>query len=123
MFNACRLFVRRSLIGNYNELKESVDFTNWLEYFADGILDELLRVNGELATMTSSPETSLQPYHDAILRHIDEHGFITDREYSGITDRAKATRALAKAARGPQVSKTVVCPDFRAICAASRTIS
>ena len=33
-------------------------------------------------------------HHLAILAHIDEHGFITDREYARFTDRAKATRSL-----------------------------
>ncbi len=92
--NISRYFERVGLIGDYNELKNAVDFTSWLEYFADGILDELLRVRGELASLSATPETRLQPHHEAILRHIDEHGFITDRDYATLTERAKATRAL-----------------------------
>ena len=40
------------------------------------------------------PDTALQSYHEAILAHIDAHGFITDKDYARLTDRAKATRAL-----------------------------
>ncbi len=36
----------------------------------------------------------MQPHHRAILNYIDENGFITDKDYSALTDRAKATRAL-----------------------------
>ncbi|MDP1760015.1 MAG: transcriptional regulator, partial [Candidatus Woesebacteria bacterium] len=33
-------------------------------------------------------------YHQKIIDYIKEKGFITDREYSGLTKRAKATRNL-----------------------------
>ncbi len=91
--NVTRYFQRVGLFGDYNELKTAVDFTPWLEYFAEGILDELLRVQ-ELLEVQATPDTALQAHHKAILAHIDAHGFITDKEYARLTDRAKATRAL-----------------------------
>ena len=33
-------------------------------------------------------------YHRVILDHADEHGFINDRQYARLTDRAKATCSL-----------------------------
>lgn len=42
----------------------------------------------------TTPDSALRPYHKAILDYIDAHGFITDKDYARLTDRAKATRAL-----------------------------
>lgn len=78
--------------GNYYELE--IDFTAWLEYFTDGIIDELLRVGKELNLVSVGPERELAPYHKAILRFIEEKGYIADRDYAKLTARAKATRAL-----------------------------
>jgi Fic family protein len=36
----------------------------------------------------------LKPYHHAILDFIGKKGFITDRDYATLTDRAKPTRRL-----------------------------
>lgn len=81
-------------MGNYYDRVGTLDFTAWLEYFAEGILDELLRVEKQLSTHQATPETTVQPYHRVILAHIDQHGFITDKVYAGMTERAKATRTL-----------------------------
>ena len=91
--NVTRYFQKVGLFGDYNELVENLDFTPWLEYFADGILDELLRVQ-KLLDARATLDTALQPYHNAILAHIDTYGFITDKDYAQLTERAKATRAL-----------------------------
>lgn len=80
--------------GDYNELVDKVDFTTWLEYFTAGIIDELLRVEKLLPKNGTSPKTRLEKYHELILNHIRQNGFITDRDYAKLTDRAKATRAL-----------------------------
>lgn len=80
--------------GNYYDIRDRIDFTSWLEYFAEGILDELTRVSDELELATASPESTPLPHHRLILKHIERHGYITDRDYSKLTDRAKATRAL-----------------------------
>ncbi|GJM42325.1 MAG: cell division protein Fic [Ardenticatenaceae bacterium] len=92
--NVTRYFQKVGLFGNYNDLVESLDFTPWLEYFAGGILDELLRVQKQIDANLATPDTTLKPHHEAILAHLDEHGFITDKEYAKITERAKATRSL-----------------------------
>lgn len=80
--------------GNYYDLAGKIDFTLWLEYFTDGIIDELLRVQKQLGEVGITPETKLQPYHLKILEFIRERGFIADRDYAKFSDRAKATRAL-----------------------------
>lgn len=78
--------------GNYYDIVHHIDFTAWLEYFTDGIIDELLRVSQVLQNTSISPENVLRPHHEVILKHLKEHGFITDKIYSTLTDRAKPTR-------------------------------
>lgn len=80
--------------GNYYDLVDKMDFTPWLEYFTEGIIDELLRVQKQLGEVGVSPQTQLKPHHLKILKHIQDKGFITDQDYAELTDRAKATRAL-----------------------------
>lgn len=80
--------------GDFNELKDQIDFTAWLEYFTEGIIDELLRISKLLPKKGNSPETKLETYHQKILKHIQKNGFIADRDYAKLTERAKATRAL-----------------------------
>jgi Fic family protein len=92
--NVARYFQHVGIFGNYYELVETLDFTPWLEYFAEGILDELLRVEKEVAKVQATPATSLKPHHQQILVYLDEHGFITDQDYARLTARAKATRTL-----------------------------
>jgi Fic family protein len=92
--NVTRYFQQVGVLGNYYELVDGLDFSPWLEYFAGGILDELLRVEKELERRQATPETTLQPYHQLILDYIDDHGLITDKAYAALTDRAKATRTL-----------------------------
>lgn len=92
--NVIRYFQTIGEFGNYYELIETIDFTSWLEYFTEGIIDELLRVQKQLVEVSISPQTELQIFHLEILDFIKEKGFITDRDYSRLTDRAKATRAL-----------------------------
>ncbi|MFA7308813.1 MAG: Fic family protein [Patescibacteria group bacterium] len=82
------------VVGHYYDEKDTIDFTPWLEYFTDGIIDELLRVRAILKKQKKSSETVLKPHHETILYHITKHGFITDREYARITSRAKPTRHL-----------------------------
>src|SRR5680860_571913 len=89
-----RYFQKVGLIGNYYDLKDKLDFTSWLEYFTDGIIDELLRVEKELEKESISPATSLKDYHETIINFIKEKGYITDKDYSNLTKRAKPTRNL-----------------------------
>jgi Fic family protein len=90
--NVTRYFEHVGLSGNYYDLVEAIDFTPWLEYFAGGILDELLRVQKVIEKKQASPATTLKSYHQQILDTIDSQGFITDQDYARLTDRAKATR-------------------------------
>ncbi len=80
--------------GDYNELVNSIDFTLWLEYFTDGLIDELLRVQKLLPELGNTPDTRLEKHHLKILQYIKQNGFITDRNYAELTNRAKATRTL-----------------------------
>jgi len=80
--------------GNYYEIHQTIDFTPWLVYFTGGIIDELLRVGKELENEYISPQTEISGQHKIILDYINRHGFITDKLYSTLTKRAKATRNL-----------------------------
>jgi len=88
--NVTKYFQMVGEFGDYYEEKEKFNFTHWLEYFAEGILDELKRVQKSLPDMTSKPR--LKPHEKLILDYIDEHGAITQREYGQITERKLATR-------------------------------
>jgi Fic family protein len=92
--NVTRYFETVGERGNYYELKDNIDFSDWLEYFTEGIIDELLRIQKVLPEMGISPQTQLQPRHHKILRFIGKKGFISDRDYAKMVDRARATRAL-----------------------------
>lgn len=92
--NVTRYFQTVGEYGNYYDLARVIDFTKWLEYFTEGIIDELLRVQKLLPRVSLSPHTDLQPHHLKMLAYIRKHGFITDRRYTTLVDRAKATRAL-----------------------------
>ncbi len=92
--NVSRYFQMVGLYGDYYALAPAVDFTPWLEYFAEGILDELRHLEKQLQQQTARPETRLASYHQLILAYVDQHGFITDRDYARLTERAKATRSL-----------------------------
>ena len=92
--NAGRYFQNAGVIGSYYDIAAALDFTVWLEYFAEGILDELYRVSKELDKAAVEPSTRLKEYHKNILAYIEKNGFITDRDYTGLTERARPTRAL-----------------------------
>jgi len=92
--NVAKYFKEVGLMGNYYDIKDQIDFTSWLEYFTDGIIDELLRVKNELEKEIASPDNTLKDHHQKLIDLIKEKGFVTDREYAEITDRAKPTRNL-----------------------------
>lgn len=92
--NITKYFQTVGEYGDYNELVTSIDFTNWLEYFTGGLIDELLRVNKLLPDIGKTPDTKLEIHHLKIIEYIKQNGFITDRNYAELTDRAKATRTL-----------------------------
>lgn len=90
--NVSAYFQHVGVRGNYYDLQKHIDFTLWLEYFTDGIIDEFLRVSKILQTASITPETILQSHHNTILEYIKKNGFITDKIYSTLTKRAKPTR-------------------------------
>ena len=92
--NVTRYFDKVGVRGNYYDICSQVDFTEWLEYFTEGIVDELLRVKKILLETSAHPMTALREHHQKILIAIREKGFITDQVYSTLVDRAKATRRL-----------------------------
>lgn len=90
--NVTKYFAMVGERGDYYDL--DVDFTPWLEYFTDGIVDELVRVKAELEKFTQAPASGLKDHHRVILDYIHEHGSINDSIYSTLVKRAKPTRAL-----------------------------
>ena len=91
--NITRYFKAVGLEGDYYDLKEAIDFSVWLEYFADGILDELRRVRKALPEQAGT-KPRLEPHHRQILDYIKQHGSITQREYGTISSRSLASRKL-----------------------------
>lgn len=92
--NVSRYFEKVGVFGDYYDLKENIDFTDWLEYFTEGILDEINRVRVLLESNEVSPENSIIKDQDNLIKYIQMNGYITDKKYSEITDRAKATRVI-----------------------------
>lgn len=92
--NVTKYFETVGEYGNYYELEKKIDFTPFLEYFTEGIIDELLRITALLPQNGTTPETKLEPYHLKILDFIREKGFITANDYAKLVKRARATRAL-----------------------------
>ncbi len=92
--NVTKYFQTVGEYGDYHELVNSIDFTNWLEYFTSGLIDELLRIQKLLPNIGNTPQTKLEPYHLKIMEYIKANGFINDRSYAQLTNRAKATRTL-----------------------------
>lgn len=92
--NIEKYFDNVGILGHYYDEKDKIDFTSWLEYFTDGIIDELIRIKTELKVKELSPKTQLKPYHQEMINYIKKHGFITDNQYSKLTNRAKPTRNL-----------------------------
>jgi len=90
--NISKYFDEVGLIGDYYELMSDVDFTKWLEYFTDGIIDELIRVTDQLQSKFRLSKIRLKPHEVKLLNYIKKHGSISDRDYANLTDRAKATR-------------------------------
>lgn len=92
--NVTKYFERVGVKGNYYDIFQNIDFTSWLEYFTDGILDELLRVEKDFLTHIINPRTELKEYHQKIISLISKKGYTSDRIYAKSVKRAKATRRL-----------------------------
>jgi len=91
--NITRYFKAVGLEGDYYAQEDDINFSNWLEYFANGILDELRRLRKALPEQ-SVAKPRLEPHHRQVLDYIEEHGSITQREYGQISSRSLASRKL-----------------------------
>lgn len=104
--------------GDYYELLPQLDFTNWLTYFTDGIIDELERV-GEIFKVSSiHGEGKLRKHHQKVLEYLHSHPTISDQEYKKLVKRGDSTRAgdftylvnqsfLARHSKGPATYYTL----------------
>ncbi len=90
--NVAKYFQHVGVKGNYYDIYEKIDFSLWLEYFTDGIIDELLRISKVLSKKSITPKTILKSHHQIILDYLKKHDFITNEIYSTLTERAKPTR-------------------------------
>ncbi len=80
-------------MGDYYDIAGKIDFTDWLVYFTDGIIDELLRVQ-KLLNTSVTPHDRLTKHEKAIIEYIKKNGSISKSEYGEITDRAPSTQIL-----------------------------
>lgn len=84
--------------GDFYDLAEKLDFTDWIEYFCDGIIDELFRVQKFLDVKTTSkyesPNEKISNDQKLILDFLEKNGIIQDCDYQTLTSRAKSTRVL-----------------------------
>jgi len=88
--NITKYFEKVGVRGDYYDLvKIGIDFTEWLEYFTDGIVDELERLK---KTLPQNNQIRLESYHKLILSFLQENGSIRANEYEKLTDRKRATR-------------------------------
>lgn len=90
--NVTKYFSSVGVRGDYYDIANTIDFTNWLIYFTDGIIDELLRVQKLLKS--SIAPNRLTEYEKVIIGYIKKNGSISKREYEKITDRAHSTQIL-----------------------------
>ncbi len=90
--NVTKYFNSVGVLGDYYDIKDKIDFTDWLIYFTDGIIDELLRVQ-KLLKGSITP-SRLTEYEKVIVEYMKKNGSISKSEYKKITDRAHSTQIL-----------------------------
>jgi Fic family protein len=91
--NISKYFRKVGVFNNYYDIVNSIDFTEWLEYFTEGIIDELERVSKILPKATSLRDR-LEDHHYEIIDLIKEKGVVKDKDYAKVTDRSRASRIL-----------------------------
>ena len=89
--NVTKYFSSVGVLGDYYDIKDRVDFTDWLIYFTGGIIDELLRVQ---KILESTIIKRIEPHENVILNYIKKKGSISKSEYESITDRKRSTQIL-----------------------------
>lgn len=84
--------------GDFYDLGKHLDFTSWIEYFCDGIIDELFRVQKLIESKKmqkhDSPSEIISSEQKKILDFLEKNGIIQDSDYQALTSRAKSTRVL-----------------------------
>lgn len=90
--NVTKYFQKVGAFGDYYDITDKIEHTQWLEYFAEGILDELMRVNNIIQSEGKIHQPSIEEHHQLILDYIKNNGRITQKEYSNITNRSLASR-------------------------------
>ncbi len=90
--NITKYFATVGEQGDYYELSPGIDFTSWLIYFTDGIIDELVRV-GAILSVSAKNSQDLRPHHHKILTYLSTHPTISDKEYKKLVKRGDSTRA------------------------------
>jgi len=91
--NITKYFNKVGAKGDYYDISPDWDFTMWLEYFTDGIIDELLRVTKVLPKV-STLEEKLEEHHLKILELLNDSVIVKDSDYAKVTTRTRATRFL-----------------------------
>ena len=86
--NVTRYFKMVGERGDFYDLGDEMEFTPWLEYFADGVLDELLRVQQQLERRP----IRLEPHHQQIIDYLTQHGTLTQRELGQVSSRSLPAR-------------------------------
>ena len=86
--NVSRYFQMVGEQGDFYDLDDNLDFTPWLEYFAEGILDELLRVQQQLERRP----IRLELHHQQIIDYLIQHSTIAQRELGKISTRSLPAR-------------------------------
>ena len=89
--NVTKYFSSVGVLGDYYDIKDMVDFTDWLIYFTGGIIDELLRVQ---KILESTIIKRIEPHENVILNYIKKKCSISKSEYESITDRKRSTQIL-----------------------------
>jgi len=90
--NVTKYFQKVGAFGDYYEIIDIIEHTEWLEYFTEGILDELIRVHNIIQNEQKVHQPRIEKHHQLILDYIKQHGRITQKEYSTITNRSLASR-------------------------------
>ena len=90
--NITKYFEHVGVNGDYYEMAKNIDFTKWLIYFTDGIIDELLRVQKLLAR--SDVNHRILPHEKTIIAYVKKYGSISESSYATMTSRARSTRIL-----------------------------
>jgi Fic family protein len=88
--NVSKYFENVGVFGDFYEIQNEINFTNWLEYFIEGILEELKRVQKTLPNFTK--EIRLENHHKEILKYLEKHGSISQKEYEKFSTRSLASR-------------------------------